>query len=244
MFSSLVLFVTAVVVIAFFLCWAPFHAQRLGYVYFKESPIFRVINEYLMYISGITYYISSTINPILYNLMSIKYREAFRRTLCGNRRHLRQPYSEAHRQYNHVNTSCWEEPQSTSAKSKAMRIVKMSQNSNGSKANQSKLQNGLQMKMLGEAAAKEQEVEMPLSQAVEENGCKVNHVNSTEEDLKAKTMPLFCNVDTSTIEFIDDNTSPEEVLLDAEVRKFHQVVMKNQPKIASIVTRDHRNHWL
>lgn len=73
----------AVVVIAFFLCWAPFHAQRLGYVYFKESHVFRIINEYLMYVSGITYYVSSTINPILYNVMSAKYRAAFRRTLCG-----------------------------------------------------------------------------------------------------------------------------------------------------------------
>ena len=25
------------VVVAFFLCWAPFHAQRLGYVYFKHD---------------------------------------------------------------------------------------------------------------------------------------------------------------------------------------------------------------
>lgn len=91
------------VVIAFFLCWTPFYAQRLGYVYFKvstkqgstfsicsnlglcfqESLFFRTINEYLMYVSGIFYYVSSTINPILYNLMSVKYRRAFRRTLCG-----------------------------------------------------------------------------------------------------------------------------------------------------------------
>ncbi len=34
--------------VAFFLCWTPFHAQRLGYVYFKLSPTFRVINEYLV----------------------------------------------------------------------------------------------------------------------------------------------------------------------------------------------------
>ena len=73
----------AAVVIAFFLCWAPFHAQRLGYVYFKESHVFRTINEYLMYLSGICYYVSSTINPILYNVMSAKYRQAFRKTLCG-----------------------------------------------------------------------------------------------------------------------------------------------------------------
>ena len=64
----------AAVVLAFFLCWAPFHAQRLTYVYFKESDIFRTINEYLYYVSGFLYYLSATVNPILYNLMSLKYR--------------------------------------------------------------------------------------------------------------------------------------------------------------------------
>lgn len=82
-YSRFPLFSIAVVVIAFFLCWAPFHAQRLGYVYFKESKVFRTINEYLMYLSGICYYVSSTINPILYNVMSAKYRQAFSNTLCG-----------------------------------------------------------------------------------------------------------------------------------------------------------------
>ncbi len=81
--NSLRFFFLAVVVVAFFLCWTPFHAQRLGYVYFKQSPTFRTINEYLMYASGVCYYLSSTINPIFYNVMSAKYRQAFRRTLCG-----------------------------------------------------------------------------------------------------------------------------------------------------------------
>ena len=79
-------FFSAAVVLAFFLCWAPFHAQRLGYVYFKESKIFRTLNEYLYYISGFLYYLSATVNPILYNLMSLKYRHAFRQTLCGKKR--------------------------------------------------------------------------------------------------------------------------------------------------------------
>lgn len=94
-------------VVAFFLCWAPFHAQRLGYVYFKESHIFRVINEYLMYLSGVTYYVSSTINPILYNLMSARYRDAFRRTLCslspgGNGRLLHGNFNESVMVHNQV----------------------------------------------------------------------------------------------------------------------------------------------
>ncbi|KAL1130067.1 hypothetical protein AAG570_013010 [Ranatra chinensis] len=71
------------VVIAFFLCWAPFHAQRLMYLYARNSPHYETINEWMYYITGCFYYFSSTINPILYNLMSIKYRLAFKQTLCG-----------------------------------------------------------------------------------------------------------------------------------------------------------------
>ncbi len=72
--SLLFAIISAAVVLAFFLCWAPFHAQRLGYVYFKKSQLFRTINEYLYYVSGFLYYLSATVNPILYNLMSLKYR--------------------------------------------------------------------------------------------------------------------------------------------------------------------------
>ena len=44
------------------------------------------VNEKLYYINGIFLYLSSTINPIIYNLMSAKYRRAFITTLsscCG-----------------------------------------------------------------------------------------------------------------------------------------------------------------
>uniref|UniRef100_T1JJP1 G-protein coupled receptors family 1 profile domain-containing protein n=1 Tax=Strigamia maritima TaxID=126957 RepID=T1JJP1_STRMM len=73
------------VVIAFFVGWAPFHAQRLLFVYddaqhWPES--LRRLNE-ILYFAGCFYYLSCTINPILYNVMSIKYREAFRDTLCN-----------------------------------------------------------------------------------------------------------------------------------------------------------------
>ena len=71
------------VVLAFFICWLPFHAQRLGYVYFLDTKWFRTANEYFTYLTGICYYVSSTINPIVYNVMSAKYRAAFRKTLCG-----------------------------------------------------------------------------------------------------------------------------------------------------------------
>ena len=78
------------VVIAFFICWAPFHAQRLLYVYGKGYKYYREVNEKMYYIAGCFYYFSATINPILYNVMSSRYRQAFCETLCGchsRRRH-------------------------------------------------------------------------------------------------------------------------------------------------------------
>ncbi|CAN7994449.1 unnamed protein product, partial [Ixodes pacificus] len=73
------------VVIAFFVCWAPFHTQRLLVVYVNPSQWtrgLRTLNEVLYYTAGCLYYFSATINPILYSLMSVKYREAFRDALC------------------------------------------------------------------------------------------------------------------------------------------------------------------
>ncbi|XP_041352308.1 pyrokinin-1 receptor-like [Gigantopelta aegis] len=73
------------VVIAFFVCWAPFHTQRLMTIYIPAdawTDQLHVIQTYIFYISGVLYFVSSTVNPILYNLMSKKYRQAFKRTLC------------------------------------------------------------------------------------------------------------------------------------------------------------------
>ncbi|XP_078048146.1 neuropeptides capa receptor-like [Augochlora pura] len=70
------------VVIMFFICWAPFHAQRLLYVYGQDSDYYPDLNEWLYILGGCLYYFSTTVNPILYNLMSIKFRQAFRRTIC------------------------------------------------------------------------------------------------------------------------------------------------------------------
>lgn len=69
--------------IAFFLCWAPFHSQRLLFLYGQDLPHFAEINAWLYYITGCLYFFGSTVNPILYNLMSVKYRMAFKETLCG-----------------------------------------------------------------------------------------------------------------------------------------------------------------
>ncbi|KAG5670529.1 hypothetical protein PVAND_000787 [Polypedilum vanderplanki] len=74
------------VVICFFLCWFPFHLQRLVYIYASysgnyNSEIIISFFTYTTYISGILYYLSTCINPILYNLMSNKFRQAFKETL-------------------------------------------------------------------------------------------------------------------------------------------------------------------
>ncbi|XP_012161459.1 pyrokinin-1 receptor isoform X1 [Ceratitis capitata] len=100
------------VVICFFLCWAPFHAQRLIAVYginvFSGDGVgvvtgtsadgssdgggvgddatandknHVVIYTVMTYVSGVLYYLSTCINPLLYNLMSNKFRQAFKSIL-------------------------------------------------------------------------------------------------------------------------------------------------------------------
>ncbi|XP_032523099.2 neuropeptides capa receptor-like [Danaus plexippus] len=69
------------VVIAFFVCWTPFHVQRLFFIYGYNHPDFHVINEHLFNVAGALYYVSATVNPILYNVMSARYRLAFQETL-------------------------------------------------------------------------------------------------------------------------------------------------------------------
>lgn len=88
-------YVTAAVVIAFFICWAPFHAQRLIYIYGQNSTHYLTINEWMFYITGLLYYVSSTVNPILYNVMSNRYRVAFKETLCCGK-HSRNGFAREH----------------------------------------------------------------------------------------------------------------------------------------------------
>ncbi|XP_022240368.1 pyrokinin-1 receptor-like isoform X2 [Limulus polyphemus] len=70
------------VVVAFFICWAPFHAQRLMAIYVTEpTPTDKKVYDVLNYISGVSYYFSATINPILYSILSLKFRQAFKDTI-------------------------------------------------------------------------------------------------------------------------------------------------------------------
>ncbi|XP_017042441.1 neuropeptides capa receptor isoform X1 [Drosophila ficusphila] len=73
----------AAVVITFFVCWFPFHLQRLIFLYAKDLDNYLDINEALFSIAGFAYYVSCTVNPIVYSVMSRRYRVAFRELLCG-----------------------------------------------------------------------------------------------------------------------------------------------------------------
>ncbi|XP_068608257.1 growth hormone secretagogue receptor type 1-like [Brachionichthys hirsutus] len=67
-----------VVVVAFILCWLPFHVGR--YLQFRSldapSPLLSLLSEYCSLVSVVLFYLSAAINPILYNTMSWKYRGA------------------------------------------------------------------------------------------------------------------------------------------------------------------------
>lgn len=74
------------VVIAFIICYAPFHVQRL-IASSSNAHYLTLIQRRLVtifyFISGILYYLGSTINPIFYHLFSKKYRQAW---LCTMKR--------------------------------------------------------------------------------------------------------------------------------------------------------------
>nr|XP_057913882.1 growth hormone secretagogue receptor a [Doryrhamphus excisus] len=67
-----------VVVLAFVLCWLPFHVCR--YLQFRSlnapSPLLSALSEHCSFVSVVLFYLSAAINPILYNTMSWKYRGA------------------------------------------------------------------------------------------------------------------------------------------------------------------------
>ena len=91
------------VVIAFFLCYAPLYLQRLLLAIVTlnasrriDSAVWSNHMAYLYVLSGVTFYVGSAINPILYNVLSNKYRRAFV-NLCHCRSKHRTQFSENHR---------------------------------------------------------------------------------------------------------------------------------------------------
>ncbi len=74
-------------------------------IYLKKehwTPTLKTVFSVLYYISGILYYVSSVINPILYNIMSLKFRQAFKHTIfkpCRRRRFNRNRHVATYKYY-------------------------------------------------------------------------------------------------------------------------------------------------
>ncbi|KAK8743270.1 hypothetical protein OTU49_001339, partial [Cherax quadricarinatus] len=70
-------------------CFAPHQAQRLMAIHADPTnPVAVQLFNVLYNISGVSYYISTCVNPILYHIMSNRFREALQVTLescCGRK---------------------------------------------------------------------------------------------------------------------------------------------------------------
>ncbi|XP_067287570.1 neuromedin-U receptor 2 [Pseudorasbora parva] len=73
-----------VVVLVFAICWAPFHIDRLLWSFITSwTDHMYNIFEYVHIISGVLFYLSSAVNPIIYNLLSSRFRERFQALVCN-----------------------------------------------------------------------------------------------------------------------------------------------------------------
>ncbi|XP_035808990.1 neuromedin-U receptor 1 [Amphiprion ocellaris] len=78
-----------VLVVVFGICWAPFHTDRLMWSFISEwTDNHLEIFEYVHIISGVFFYLSSAVNPVLYNLMSTRFREMFKEVMCHRPHHI------------------------------------------------------------------------------------------------------------------------------------------------------------
>ncbi|KAJ0059405.1 hypothetical protein NL108_016932 [Boleophthalmus pectinirostris] len=72
-----------VLVVVFSLCWAPFHVDRLMWSFLDtSSELHLMIFEPVHIVSGVFFYLSSAVNPVLYSLMSTRFREMFSHLTC------------------------------------------------------------------------------------------------------------------------------------------------------------------
>lgn len=77
-------FPPAIVVAVFGVCWAPFHIERLLWSSISQwTDLMHNIYQYIHILSGILFYLSSAVNPIIYSLLSTRFRECFRELVCS-----------------------------------------------------------------------------------------------------------------------------------------------------------------
>ncbi|KFZ61546.1 Neurotensin receptor type 1, partial [Podiceps cristatus] len=82
--NGLFSYLAGAVVIAFVVCWLPYHIRRLMFCYVPSSHwtdfLFNFYHYFYM-LTNVLFYVSSAINPILYNLVSANFRQIFLSTL-------------------------------------------------------------------------------------------------------------------------------------------------------------------
>ncbi|KAM4634175.1 growth hormone secretagogue receptor type 1 [Polymixia lowei] len=68
-----------VIVLVFVLCWLPFHVGRtLFSLSLGSAYVLYYLSQYFNLASSVLFYLSAAVNPLLYNLMSARYRHAVR----------------------------------------------------------------------------------------------------------------------------------------------------------------------
>ncbi|XP_032967305.1 neuromedin-U receptor 1 [Rhinolophus ferrumequinum] len=87
-----------VLVLVFGICWAPFHIDRLMWSFVSEwTKGLDLAFQYVHVVSGVFFYLSSAANPVLYSLMSSRFRETFWEALClGTRCRHHRPCRTSH----------------------------------------------------------------------------------------------------------------------------------------------------
>lgn len=71
-------------VAVFGLCWAPFHVERLLWSSISHwTDLMHQVYQYVHIVSGFFFYLSSAVNPIIYSLLSTRFRERFRELVCS-----------------------------------------------------------------------------------------------------------------------------------------------------------------
>ncbi|XP_007526183.1 neuromedin-U receptor 2 [Erinaceus europaeus] len=86
-----------VLVLVFAICWTPFHIDRLFFSFVKKwteslATVFNLVHV----VSGVFFYLSSAVNPIIYNLLSHRFRVAFRNMISPSCKEW-QPQHHPHR---------------------------------------------------------------------------------------------------------------------------------------------------
>ncbi|CAJ0583348.1 unnamed protein product, partial [Mesorhabditis spiculigera] len=92
----------ATVSVTFFICYLPYHLERLIAQYIKEQCKSSMLCLLLYPITGVLQYVSATLNPIFYSVMSERFRVAFKSTF--------NKILRKHKEYNNIGSMTQRRP--------------------------------------------------------------------------------------------------------------------------------------